>query len=35
MVDAMSEYSFPASDPPAVWTWEVRNVPELQSQQEK
>jgi hypothetical protein len=23
-VDEMSECSFPASDPPAVWTWEVR-----------
>ena len=23
MVDQMSERSFPASDPPAVWTWEV------------
>jgi hypothetical protein len=22
-VDEMSECSFPASDPPAVWTWEV------------
>ena len=22
-VDQMSESSFPASDPPAVWTWEV------------
>jgi hypothetical protein len=22
-VDQMSEWSFPASDPPAVWTWEV------------
>jgi hypothetical protein len=21
-VDEMSEWSFPASDPPAVWTWE-------------
>ena len=23
MVDQMGECSFPASDPPAVWTWEV------------
>jgi hypothetical protein len=23
-IDAMSQCSFPASDPPAVWTWEVR-----------
>jgi hypothetical protein len=23
-VDEMSESSFPASDPPAVWTWEVK-----------
>jgi hypothetical protein len=22
-VDEMSEFSFPASDPPAVWTWDV------------
>jgi hypothetical protein len=22
-VDQMSEWSFPASDPPATWTWEV------------
>ncbi len=22
-VDQMSESSFPASDPPAVWTWDV------------
>jgi len=22
-VDEMSEWSFPASDPPAVWTWDV------------
>jgi hypothetical protein len=22
--DEMSECSFPASDPPAVWTWEVK-----------
>jgi DNA-binding MarR family transcriptional regulator len=24
-VDEMSDGSFPASDPPAVWTWEVRD----------
>lgn len=23
-VDEMSEWSFPASDPPATWTWEPR-----------
>jgi hypothetical protein len=23
-VDEMSDASFPASDPPATWTWEVR-----------
>jgi hypothetical protein len=23
-VDEMNEESFPASDPPATWTWEVR-----------
>jgi hypothetical protein len=23
-VDEMSEWSFPASDPPAVWTWEPK-----------
>ena len=23
-VDEMSEWSFPASDPPAVWTWELK-----------
>jgi hypothetical protein len=22
-VDEMSEWSFPASDPPATWTWEI------------
>jgi hypothetical protein len=27
MVDQMSEHSFPASDPPAVWTWDVGNPP--------
>ena len=26
-VDQMSEHSFPASDPPAVWTWEVALQP--------
>jgi hypothetical protein len=26
-VDQMSEHSFPASDPPAVWTWDVGNPP--------
>jgi hypothetical protein len=24
-VDEMGDSSFPASDPPAVWTWEVRD----------
>ena len=23
-VDDMSEWSFPASDPPATWTWEIK-----------
>jgi hypothetical protein len=23
-VDEMSEWSFPASDPPATWTWDVK-----------
>jgi hypothetical protein len=27
MVDQMSANSFPASDPPAVWTWEVAPQP--------
>jgi hypothetical protein len=28
-VDEMSEWSFPASDPPATWTWDVeRPTPE-------
>jgi hypothetical protein len=31
-VDVMCEGSFPASDPPAVWTWEV--VPETGSPEE-
>ena len=25
-VDEMSDASFPASDPPATWTWEVRTT---------
>jgi hypothetical protein len=25
-VDEMSDASFPASDPPATWTWEVRRA---------
>ena len=25
--DEMSEASFPASDPPATWTWEVSRTP--------
>jgi hypothetical protein len=25
-VDDMSEWSFPASDPPATWTWDVENA---------
>jgi hypothetical protein len=25
-VDEMGESSFPASDPPAVWTWDVRDT---------
>jgi hypothetical protein len=28
MVDQMGECSFPASDPPSVWTWEVRGEDE-------
>ena len=28
-VDQMSECSFPASDPPAVWTWEVAPQPSV------
>jgi hypothetical protein len=28
-VDEMGEASFPASDPPATWTWEIRaNAPD-------
>jgi hypothetical protein len=27
-VDDMSEASFPASDPPAVWTWDVKREPQ-------
>jgi hypothetical protein len=27
LVDQMSEHSFPASDPPAVWTWDVAPQP--------
>jgi hypothetical protein len=23
-VDEMSEWSFPASDPPATWTWDIK-----------
>jgi hypothetical protein len=30
-VDQMSECSFPASDPPAVWTWEVSDKPDRRS----
>jgi hypothetical protein len=31
-VDQMSDASFPASDPPATWTWEIRaNVPDADS----
>ena len=30
-VDAMSECSFPASDPPAVWTWDAAAAAERQS----
>jgi hypothetical protein len=26
-VDDMSEWSFPASDPPATWTWDVDRPP--------
>ena len=26
-VDDMSEWSFPASDPPATWTWDVEQQP--------
>jgi hypothetical protein len=26
-VDQMSEWSFPASDPPATWTWDVERPP--------
>ena len=27
-VDEMSEWSFPASDPPQAWTWEVDRPPD-------
>jgi hypothetical protein len=28
MVDVMGESSFPASDPPAVWTWDINDRPD-------
>jgi hypothetical protein len=33
-VDEMSESSFPASDSPAVWTWETHTTPEPPPEQE-
>jgi hypothetical protein len=33
-VDQMGECSFPASDPPAVWTWEVSDTPDRPSRAE-
>lgn len=29
IIDAMGEESFPASDPPAVWTWDVEATPDV------
>lgn len=32
-VDEMSEFSFPASDPPATWTWDVPGLSEPRGHQ--
>ena len=28
--DLMGEYSSPASDPPATWTWEIKRPPKVE-----
>jgi hypothetical protein len=34
VVDEMGEGSFPASDPPAVWTWDVEPAPTVPVERE-